>query len=302
MTTYSTTFSGQTTGANATNCTDRYTAETDVSIENPAVGEQDDRVLKLGSTDSGWIFQSFDDVDGDANRDNSEVLIKYRNTADWTAMAEAVLRASGSSTNETCYQAYISSSDLTIRRVNGGSAATLATLDTNGTPSPLVLSSGLASFTYEEANEWHWVRFRANGTGATVSLKAKWWVDGYKEPDTWTIEYDDTSASRITAAGWTGVSKRGFNGDTYVDYIGVGTNGDTAPLPTADTQAHRVTGSFAQAITGGGSETARVTSTFAQAITGGGGETARITSVYAQVLVKAAAPSTSQSIQCIIMT
>jgi hypothetical protein len=303
MATYSTTFSGQTTGANPTNCTDRYTAETDVSVENPALGEQDDRVLELGSADSGWIFQSFDDVDGDANRDNSEVLIKYRNTADWTSMAEAALRASGSASSETCYIAYISSSNLTIARSDSGTVTSLATVDTNGAVSPLTVSSGLSSFIYEEENEWHWVRFRANGTGATVSLKAKWWVDGYKEPDNWTVEYDDTSASRITAAGWTGVSKRGFNGDTYVDFIGVGTNGDTAPSPSADTQAHRVTGSYAQAIVGGGGETARVTGSYAQAIVGGGGEVARVTGVYAQVIFKAApAASTSQSIQCIIMT
>ena len=55
---------------------DRFGAETEVSIEKNAFGEQAGKVLQLGSGDSGGAFQSFNN----ANRDNVEILAKYRTT------------------------------------------------------------------------------------------------------------------------------------------------------------------------------------------------------------------------------
>jgi hypothetical protein len=317
MATYSTTFSGQTTGANSTNFTDRYDAETAVSVENPAIGEQDSRVLQFGTGDSGWIFQSFDDVDGDANRDNCEILARYRISADDDQQAVVTARASGSGGSEQCYVAYINTDDFKIGRAVSGAISDLATTPTETFPlSHFVVGAG-DDFVDERADEWHWCRFRVNGTGATVTLQAKWWRDGYDEPEDWTLEYSDTSASRITGAGWIGFSKLKFTGISYLDYLGVGTNGDTAPDPSADTSSTlRVTNTYAQALTQGG--TARVTNTYAQALTQGGtarvtntyaqaltqGGTARVTNTYAQVLRQTSVPAaaTGQSIQCIIMT
>jgi hypothetical protein len=303
MATYTETFTGQTIGSNSTTFTDRYDAESYVSVENPAIGEQDSRVLKFGSSDTGpWIFQSFDSVDGDANRADCEILMRYRIGSDTERHAIATARASGSGGSETCYIAYVNGDDFTIGRFVSGSGAALASTPTETFPeSHFIVGGGVDNFAQERANEWHWCRFRVNGTGATVTLQAKWWVDGYDEPSEWTIDTTDTSASRITSAGWTGFSKRNFTGDSFLDFFGVGTNGDTA-VNVDDTQTHRVTSVYAQAITDQ-DETARVTSVYAQAITDQD-ETARVTSVYAQVLRQTSVPvaATGQSVQCIIMT
>jgi len=312
MTTYSTTFSGQTTGANSTNFTDRYSAETAVSVENPAIGEQDSRVLQFGTGDSGWIFQSFDDVDGDANRANSEILMRYRISTDDDRQAIATLRASGSSGSETCYTICVNTDGFTIARFNSGSETSLATSPTETYPSPFVEHAD-DDFNEEREDEWHWCRARVNGTGATVTIQAKWWVDGYPEPLSWLLDYDDTHANRITAAGWTGFSKRIFSGTSYLDYFGVGTNGDTAPdAPTDTSSTLRITNLQAGALHSGG--TTRVTRVQANTLLSGGntrvsrvqagalvsGGITRVTNVYAQVLVTT--PPTGQSIPCIIVS
>jgi hypothetical protein len=298
MATYSTTFSGQTTGANSTNFTDRYTSETAVSVENPAIGEQDSRVLQFGTGDSGWIFQSFDDVDGDANRADSEILMRYRISADAQRQGIATLRASGSAGSETCYTIYVNNDDFTIARFNSGSGVVVGSaVPTETFPLSHFVVGAVDNFSEERANEWHWLRARVNGTGATVTIQGKWWRDGYDEPEDWTIEATDSSASRITAAGWTGFSKRTFSGISYLDYMGVGTNGDTAPDPSADTSnTLRVTNVHSQVLHAGDSAN-RVTNLSAQVLHAGDSAN-RVTNFYAQVLYET--PATAAGGQTIV--
>lgn len=239
MSTYSTTFSGQTTGSNPTNFTNRYDTETAVSVENPAIGEQDNRVLQFGTGDSGDIFQSFDDVDGDANRDNCEMLANFRVTADVASEWSVRGRASGSAGSETYYEFRCVSGAWNIRRTVSGGSVSLVSVNADVVSDYLVQTIG-DTYTNTPADQWLWVRFRINGTGATVTLQAKIWPEGYREPDAWVLEYDDTSASRITSAGWCGFGKLSFSGTTYLDVFSVGTNGDTAPF-VASTDAVRVT-------------------------------------------------------------
>lgn len=300
MTVYSTDFAGQTIGANPTNFTNRYDAETSVSIENPAVGEQADRVLQFGTGDTGDVFQSFNDVDGDGTRDNVEILARYRITSDADRHAIFRVRASGTSgTDKTSYDAYVNGDTFAITRWNAGTGSVLITTPTESYPSEFIRP--FDNFAQERANEWHWIRFRVNGTGATVTLQAKWWIDGFDEPNQWILEFADTNASRITAAGWVGIAKRTFTGNSYLDQFSAGTNGDTAVQVTDTTEVYRVTSSIAQTLISP-NEPARVTSSIAQVLVTPDAP-ARVTSSIAQVLyTPAPVVSTGQSISVIIAT
>jgi len=265
MATYTETFSGQTTGSNSTTFTDRYDAESFVSVENPSLGEQDSRVLQFGSSDSGFIFQSFDSVDADANRDNCEILARYRLASDAGGQSLAIARASGSGGSETCYAAYVKDDDFTISRFDSGTESVISSTPTGSYPSSSYVFGGGDDFASEPTGIWVWVRFRVNGTGATVTLQGKWWKDGFDEPENWIIDTTDTTGSRITTAGWVGFGKQDFTGNTYLDFFGVGTNSDTAPLPASDT-----------------SNTLRVTNVHGQVLYSGG--PVRVTNTYVQVL------------------
>lgn len=269
MAQYKTTFAGETTGAASVNFTNRYDTATGVTVENPALDEHDDRVLQFASSGSGDIFQSADSVDGDADRAESEILVRYQNASDRERNVILRLRASGASAAaKTCYDAYINSDDLAIVRWDAGSGSILAS-EPSETYAPFLHAGD--TFSYEENDEWHWCRFRVSGVGATVTLKAKWWVDGQPEPDVWGLNYDDTSASRITAAGWSGVAKRDFTGNSYVDAVNIATNGDTAESPPVDTSTViETTGAYAQVITTGNT-TARVAGTYLQVLVAIGG-------------------------------
>jgi hypothetical protein len=320
MAQYSTTFSGQTTGANATNFTDRYDAETAVSIENPAIGETDSRVLQFGTGDTGDIFQSFSDQDADANRDNIEILARFRQASDEQRACIMRVRASGTSGTKTAYDAYINDDDFTLTRWNSGSSTILTSSPTERLNSPFTLRNG-DDFTRLPANTWLWCRFRVNGTGATVTLQAKWWLDGYSEPEDWLLEFDDTSGSRITAAGWNGFAKRVFGGNTYLDIFTAGTNGDVAPhvaggadmrvsqiaanaLVQPDDVEARITAANVGALIVADDAQARVTYARANAIYVPTDAEFRVSQTSAQVMYKrgAVAPSGTQAIQCIIMT
>ena len=300
MTTYTTTFSGQTTASAPTNFTDRYDANTDVTIENPALGEEDDRVLEFGTGDSGDVFYSFDDVDGDANRDNCEVLCRFRVTGSDSRLAIVRVRASGTSgSDKTCYDFYINSGSIAVARWVSGSGTVLGTVDADGLGSTLARTSN-TSFNSFPPNQWAWARFRVNGTGATVTLQGKFWCDGREEPTDWQLDITDTAANRITSAGWIGLAKRIFTQTTYLDYFSVGTNGDTVS-EVAGSGDIRATHLAAEVLYGADPDV-RITETSAS-VAYTEEDAVRATSLSASVLYTIAPPpSTGQSIQCIIMT
>lgn len=295
MANYTETFSGQTTGANSTTFTNRWATETSISVENPAIDEQDDRVLRFSTGDSGYQLQSMDSVDSDANRDNCEIVARVRVNGDDDNLVYLVGRASGAGTTEAGYVLLVSSNGtLRIYRADSG---TLTLIGLNG---PDVDARGVSAwadffgdtFTYMPANEWLLMRFRINGTGATVTLSGKIWADGQEEPTDWDMVRTDTSASRITTAGWCGVGRGVHTFTTYLDAIGIGTNGDTAVLP-AGTSPVRVTNAIAQVLHQNEATPVRVTNAHAHVLQQNEATPVRVTSVNAHVLysVPAEAPA-----------
>ena len=137
-----------------------------------------------------------------------------------------------------------------------------------------------------------------NGTGATVTIQVKVWADGQEEPADWTVEYSDTSASRITAAGWVGVGRSEHKGATWFDAVGVGTNGDTAPIP-AGTSAIRETTINAQALVTNDATPVRLTTINAQALMKNDATPVRLSTINAQVMYTIRPPR-PQTVVCVI--
>jgi hypothetical protein len=282
LSTYTQTWSGQTTGANSTTHTNRYASETSISVENPAIGEQDSRVLRFSTGDSGIQLQSMDAVDGDANRANCEIVGRFQCASDDDNQAYLIGRASGSGTSETFYYCGIRSTGVfNIGRYNAGTFSNIA-------DGPNVDAAGgwfdqfFDTFNFVPTDEWLYMRLRINGTGATVTLQARIWSQHQLEPTTWDIDTTDTSGSRITAAGWVGVGRLVHTGNVYWDAMGVGTNGDAAPIPTSTTPV-------------------RVTAADGQVLYKPTIGAARVTAVDAMVLYKVAGPR-AQTVVPIITT
>jgi hypothetical protein len=268
MANYTETFSGQTTGANSTTFTNRWATETSISVENPAIDEQDDRVLRFSTGDSGYQLQSMDSVDSDANRDNCEILTRVRVNGDDDNLVYLIGRGSGAATTEAGYVLLVSSNGtLRIYRVSAGAFTLL------GGSGPDVDTRGQSAwanffgdtFNFMPPDKWLLMRFRINGTGATVTLSGKIWADGQEEPTDWDMVRTDTSASRITTAGWCGVGRGVHTFTTYLDAIGIGTNGDTAALP-AGTSPVRVSAASAQVLQQNEATPVRVTNASAQVL------------------------------------
>jgi hypothetical protein len=251
MATYAKDFSDEgTTGVFASDFTVRYATMADWTIEATADAE-DDRAFRSDGTGSGTQLASWDDVDGDANRDNCELLVRYKVSSSADQAFEAWARASGSTSSETGYH---------IRNVSGvwrlyrsvssypGTNVALFTYDdvkgapisTQYSPAETLTSPAFPTDAYQ------WLRMRVNGTGATVTIQCRFWLDNDVEPTTWQIDYDDTNAARITAAGWIGFGRDAHSNTTDVDYFSVGTNGDAAPKNVSTNTILRLTQSGAE--------------------------------------------------------
>lgn len=126
------------------------------------------------------------------------------------------LRGSGASGTETCYW-----TNLGHPQNNPIVTGELF----NGTNSFHLLEDPSVSVSI---NTWYWLRLRVTGT----SIQGRRWADGTTEPTTWTTTTDAT----ITTAGWVGVGNfSGDNANRDFDIVGVGTDGDPAPISPVNT-------------------------------------------------------------------
>lgn len=278
MTTYSKDFSDEgTTGVFASDFTARYAAMSGWLIQSTPTDAEDDRVFESDGTDTGIQLASWDDIDGDANRDNSEIVTRFECTTDDVQIAYQWLRASGSGGSETSYCCRVTSGgNLRIVRFDAGTPTNLgSSFVVDQRPhSPWSFATDDTNFNYPIAR-WLYVRFRVNGTGATVTLNAKFWFDGMNEPTDWHLTTTDTSGSRITAAGWTGIGRETQSSRVVDwDYVGVGTNGDTAPITASTNTTARITQSGVEAIVGDSTPEFRITGAYKQLIYMDGGPAA----------------------------
>ncbi|MCU0939876.1 MAG: hypothetical protein MUC86_12210 [Burkholderiaceae bacterium] len=147
----------------------------------------------------------WDDIDGDADRDDVEILSQCYVDSNTASQRYYCLRTSTSGSSRTGYAVRFRTSSFDVYRFIGSTFTQIATAS-------ISVSSGT----------WCWVRFRANGT----TIRARYWEDGGSEGGTWNC---DTTDSTYSTAGHVGLLK-GANTNTQLwRKFGVGTNGDTAP-------------------------------------------------------------------------
>lgn len=278
--------------------TSRWATDSGCTVENPALGEQDSRVLQWATgAGAGWRFFSLDAVDGDSNRANCEILARFRVEGDDDNLFWAVGRASGSSGSENGYFAGMSSDGtIKIGRMNAGTFTSLVSINADIYMSNL-LNGQQDNFNYSPYDVWLNCRFRINGTGATVTLQAKFWGQYAEEPEQWILEYADTDASRITGNGWVGQAKFNDTWQSYLDSIAVATNGDTA-LGTAGTENIRVTAANVNVLLQDDTTPVRVTAVNANVLLQDDAAPVRVTAVAVNVLYLIAPPRP----QCVICT
>jgi hypothetical protein len=135
----------------------------------------------------------------------------------------------GDEANATAYHVQFEENFNAIRlvRFNGNSNST-----------QLVVASSLS---YGNSDIYFFrVTGHVNASGNPV-IRVKFWTQTgawdeaqlANEPGTWTIDYEDTSANKITAPGRCGLAAGGPNGASgeifCLNWAGFGTDGDTAP-------------------------------------------------------------------------
>lgn len=165
-----------------------------------------DLTLDAGATND-WRALTWNDLDGDSNRANIEVLALIRFTSlSSTTQYPLIVRGSGGDETATLYAVGVSTTSSYIRYCSGS--------DT-----PVLVGNYAVSYT---ANTDYRIRFRVNG----IAVQLKIWADGSGEPGSWDIDVTD---SMVSAAGWNGVSKYSTSGACTWKALSYGTNGDTAP-------------------------------------------------------------------------
>lgn len=181
-----------------TDWTERYNTTPTWSVSSG------DLTVPAGVT-GDWCAVTWNDIDGDTDRDDVEALILI--TLPAASIYPIILRASGADESASLY---------TLRLAT----TSFRTYYCNGADTPTQIGSVAASMT---AGVDYWVRFRINGT----SVRARFWADGGGEPGTWNV---DSTDSTVSGAGWSGLSIYTNSGaGATIKQVGFGTNGDTAP-------------------------------------------------------------------------
>ena len=211
MTTYSTSFDSYTVDVQPSDWTARWATASTNWLTRSKAGTQGGKVLENTGTVTAQHLLAWDAIDADANRANVEVLARMRPSTSTTELFHLTVRGSGAAGSENGYVInFLAPTSYTLRKWVAGVSTDIG-------------NSVVLSVT---AGAWYYVRLRANGT----SIQGKVWKDGEVEPTAWSVSATD---SAVSAAGWVGIGNRVFSNTRDCDWFSVGTNGDTAPLPTS---------------------------------------------------------------------
>lgn len=220
MAQYSTNFGSYTTGVKPSDWTERWvTTDSDWTVKDEAAAIGG-KYLDHNVTYTGFGFNPrMLSWDLPGTPTDVDVIVRWRHNASDTSVTAlgpmVVLRGSGTTAGND-EQGYIleqreegSSNDkLLIRKwVGGGLVSILAEDATVSNFAPGV---------------WYNFRFQVSGS----AIKAKYWEDKSAEPATWWQEVTD---SDIAGAGWVGVGEPSKFHNIEIDFVSIGTNGDTPP-------------------------------------------------------------------------
>lgn len=218
MTTYSTSFDSYTADVQPSDWTARWVTTNNTWLVRSKAGVEGGKCLEnIGSVSNAYRLLTWDALDADANRANTDILVRVRSSNSSLEQYRLMARGSGAAGSETGYCLRLFGPTMTMMRFASGSSFNVGSS---------------ASIPNTVSNAWYYARFRVNGT----SLQGKFWKDGDPEPD-WQVSGTDSS---ITAAGWVGVMGWSSTNTRDMDWFSVGTNGDTAPLSISTATPIRV--------------------------------------------------------------
>lgn len=232
MAKYSTDFSGYTADAQPSDWTLRYETVAGQVLTRTKVGSIGGKVMRIEAhTDNAALIgAAWDAIDSDAGRDDFEILCVYVMVSRDAVAVNAVGRASGTDRASATFAGAQHAGNYSnanqkraIKRVSGSHST--------------IQSSSYTAV----AGRRMAVRTRMNGT--TLSVKI-WQYDLESEPETFPL---GGTVSDVTAAGWVGifvgaVVSDNSKGPVDVEYVAVGTDGDTADLPGAESTPVAFTG------------------------------------------------------------
>lgn len=205
MATYSTDFSEYTVDVAPSDWTEHWVVANSDWIIRDQGGSPTELALEHTSSGLERRALSWDAIDSDSERQDSEVLVKFETSSASGFQFYFRIRGSGSAGNETSYNLIVSSDTLFIHKYDNGVSTSIVT----------------KSITLV-ADTLYWIRFRVNGS----SLKGRFWLDSVSEPSAWDLETTDTA---ITGDGFVGLGNATAAGTRTFEFFSVGTNGDTAP-------------------------------------------------------------------------
>lgn len=220
MTTYSTSFDAYTVDVQPSDWTARWVTTTTNYLTRSKASTEGGKVFEHTGTGTAKHLVTWDAIDADANRADAEILVRVRPSSSSVELPRLTIRGSGAAAAENGYSVKFDTTGLSyqLQKYVAGAATNLGTAVTGFSP---------------VANVWYYLRFRVNGT----TLQMKLWKDGENEPSAWAVTATD---SAISAAGWVGIGNQVPTGTRDFDWFSVGTNGDTAPLPTSTATTIRV--------------------------------------------------------------
>jgi hypothetical protein len=204
-TTWQTTFTGYTTGAQPSGWTETAYPNSSAWTVAADASSASGFVLRNVTTQTGRHILRYD---GFADTTTTqEALVRMRLTDDDDRGPGIALRHSMLNGSETAYVAYLRSSVDQIELnafVNGGWQ--------------FIGSAGFVN----NPGVWYWMRFRVEGT----TLRVRVWADGTTEPTTWNV----TATNSSIAAGAIGLYTYEPNTVDY-SFFSIATSGFTAPKP-----------------------------------------------------------------------
>jgi hypothetical protein len=275
VTTYTEDWSGEADGVYPSGLTKRWTTTNETVVAANSLAEAEDNFTfeQEWSSTSVRRLNSFNAIDGDANRDDLDLVVRFRiNETPGDYQYGLTVRASGTAGSETAYDFWVVESVANtffvqlIERNSGVNGAVV---------------SGADQVSDVANGDWLYMRVRCNGT----TLQGRLWKPDETEPTTWSL---DTTDATITAAGWGGILGFTTGSNAETDYIAAGTAGDTAPIDASTNTVLRITAGYGAALVTDASVPVRLTAAYAAALVKDDTTPVRITAAYAAVLYSGA--------------
>lgn len=220
-------WSGSTIGQAPVGWTPRWDSGATYSVVADANGPAG-RALKIDKASVNRHVLSFDAVDSDANRATLKIraLVKAGPVQGLASTFVGVVgRASGTSTTENGHVVALSQS---------GATASTATVVWSKYLSA-ILTTDQAPYLWTEG-DLYWVGMELSGNSLRRTLASA------ADPSTLLLDSSDTDSS-ISAAGWAGLfSFVAAAAPYYVYAVGIGTNGDDAPIAAPSGGTHALEG------------------------------------------------------------